>query len=51
VEGGITPLKDEANILEIQKLYFFPEIRQQGLAKKILELACEFAQTHHIDSL
>lgn len=49
--GGIAPLQGDANILEIQKMYFLPEIRQQGLAKKILELAFEFAQTHHINSV
>jgi len=49
--GGIAPLKGDATILEIQKMYFLPEIRQQGFAKKILELSCEFAQAHQIKSV
>jgi putative acetyltransferase len=31
-------------------MYFLPKIRQQGFAKKILELSCEFAQAHQINS-
>ena len=46
--GGIAPLKGDATILEIQKMYFLPEIRQQGYDKKSLELTCEFAQAHQI---
>ena len=49
--GGIAPLKGDATILEIQKMYFLPEIRQQGFAKKILELSFEFALAHQIKSV
>lgn len=49
--GGIAPLKDDATILEIQKMYFLPEIRKQGFAKKILELSFEFALAHQIKSV
>lgn len=49
--GGIAPLEGDANILEIQKMYFLPEIRQQGFAKKILELSFEFAQAHQIKAV
>ena len=51
VGGGIAPLKGDATILEIQKMYFLPEIRQQGFAKKILELSFEFALAHQIKSV
>ncbi|WP_216936503.1 MULTISPECIES: GNAT family N-acetyltransferase [unclassified Acinetobacter] len=46
--GGIAPLKGDQSIFEIQKMYFLPEIRQQGFAKKILELSFEFAQEHQV---
>ena len=49
--GGIAPLKGDATILEIQKMYFLPEIRKQGFAKKILELSFEFALAHQIKSV
>lgn len=43
--GGIAPLQGDDDVLEIQKMYFHPEIRGFGFAKKILNLAFEFA--HH----
>ena len=34
--GGVAPLQGEPDVLEIQKMYFLPETRGQGLAKSIL---------------
>ncbi|AWL29078.1 GNAT family N-acetyltransferase [Acinetobacter defluvii] len=42
--GGLSPLQGDATILEIQKMYFLPEIRGLGFARKILELAFDFTQ-------
>lgn len=42
--GGIAPLKGDPSILEIQKMYFLPAIRQHGFAKKILNVAFDFAR-------
>jgi len=44
--GGLSPLIGEPTILEIQKMYFLPELRGLGFAKKILEQCFEFAQQH-----
>jgi putative acetyltransferase len=41
--GGLAPLQGDSELLEIQKMYFLPVIRRQGFAKKILELAFDFA--------
>lgn len=41
--GGIAPLQGDSELLEIQKMYFSPDIRGQGFAKKILGLAFDFA--------
>ena len=49
--GGIAPLKGDQNILEIQKMYFDPILRQQGFAKKILEKAFEFAHSQNISNI
>lgn len=49
--GGIAPLQGAPHILEIQKMYFLPNIRGQGLAKLILKHAFEFAQTQGIDQV
>ena len=46
--GGIAPLKGASSILEIQKMYFSPQIRGMGFAPQILELAFKFAQEQHI---
>ena len=43
--GGISPLKGDDSILEIQKMYFLSDIRGFGFAKQILELAFEFAKS------
>lgn len=42
--GGLSPLKGDEHVLEIQKMYFSPEIRGYGFAKKILEKSFNFAQ-------
>lgn len=42
--GGAAPLQGDPSRLEIQKMYFLPEIRGYGFAKQILEHAFDFAQ-------
>ena len=44
--GGLSPLKGDPTILEIQKMYFLPKIRGLGLAKQLLEHAFDFAAQH-----
>lgn len=48
--GGLSPLKGDETILEIQKMYFLPNVRRFGFAKKILELSFKFAQQHGFKS-
>lgn len=42
--GGIAPLCGDSTLLEIQKMYFLPEIRGLGFAQKILQHCVEFTQ-------
>ena len=42
--GGLSPLKGDTSIVEIQKMYFLSELRGLGFAKKILDNAFEFAK-------
>ena len=48
--GGIAPLKGDATILEIQKMYFLPEVRGLGFAKQLLAKAFQFTQLHGFQS-
>ncbi|MGE8531646.1 MAG: GNAT family N-acetyltransferase [Acinetobacter guillouiae] len=48
--GGLSPLHGDATVLEIQKMYFLPELRGLGFAKKILEKGFEFAQQQGFQS-
>ncbi|WP_335955744.1 GNAT family N-acetyltransferase [Acinetobacter guillouiae] len=48
--GGLSPLQGDATVLEIQKMYFLPELRGLGFAKKILEKCFEFAQQQGFQS-
>ncbi len=48
--GGISPLKGDHNILEIQKMYFLPTVRGFGFAKKILENAFIFTKENGFKS-
>lgn len=48
--GGLSPLQGDATVLEIQKMYFLPELRGLGFAKKILEKFFEFAQQQGFQS-
>jgi putative acetyltransferase len=48
--GGLSPLKGDASFLEIQKMYFLPEIRGLGLAKQLLEKAFHFTQDNGFES-
>ncbi len=40
--GGLSPLKGDHTILEIQKMYFLAEIRGLGFAKQLLEKVFQF---------
>lgn len=43
--AGIAPLENEANNLcELQKMYFAPEIRNQGFGKQLMEICLDFAK-------
>lgn len=42
--GGLSELKGDRTILEIQKMYFLPEIRNLGFAKQILEKSFQFTE-------
>ena len=42
--GGLSPLKGAPTILEIQKMYFLPEVRGLGFAKQLLENAFQFTR-------
>lgn len=42
--GGVAPLQGAPDVLEIQKMYFLPETRGQGLAKSILLLCFAFGE-------
>lgn len=48
--GGLSPLKGDPTILEIQKMYFLPEVRGLGFAKQLLEKAFRFAQLQGFQS-
>lgn len=49
--GGLSPLNGDAKILEIQKMYFLPEIRNLGFAQQILNSCFKFAQINGFQSL
>ncbi|CAB1212220.1 GNAT family N-acetyltransferase [Acinetobacter bouvetii] len=40
--GGLSPLKGDPTIIEIQKMYFLSEIRGLGFAKQLLEKAFDY---------
>ena len=42
--GGVAPLQGAPEVLEIQKMYFMPAARGQGLAKSILLQAFAFGE-------
>ena len=48
--GGISPLKGDEHTLEIQKMYFLPQVRGFGLAQKILENAFAYSQNQGFKS-
>lgn len=48
--GGLSPLKGADDILEIQKMYFLPELRGHGFATKILEKCFEFARKNQFQA-
>ncbi|AUP77842.1 GNAT family N-acetyltransferase [Flavivirga eckloniae] len=44
--GGVKPLKDfEADVCEIQKMYFSPEVRGKGYGKLLFEKCLQSAKT------
>ncbi len=42
--AGIAPLGGKEGVCELQKMYFLPEIRGKGLAKKLTALCFDFAR-------
>lgn len=45
--GGVKPLRGfEANVCEIQKMYFLPKIRGKGYGKLMFEKCMEFAKDY-----
>ncbi|ELE6600632.1 MULTISPECIES: bifunctional helix-turn-helix transcriptional regulator/GNAT family N-acetyltransferase [Vibrio] len=42
--GGFAPLAGEPNVCELQKMYFLPQIRGHGLAKRIVALSLQLAK-------
>lgn len=44
---GIAPFKDYNGICELQKLYIAPAAQGMGLAKKLMDIALEFASRHY----
>ena len=49
--GGLSPLNGDEHILEIQKMYFLPEIRKLGFAQHILNLCFNFAKEKGFQAL
>ena len=49
--GGLAPLNGEPDTLEIQKMYFLPEIRKLGFAQQILNLCFSFAKEQGFQAL
>ena len=45
--GGIAPLAGEEGICELQKMYFLPELRGKGFARRIAATALKFARREH----
>jgi len=41
--AGIAPLQGEQGICELQKMYFLPNVRGKGLAKRLTQLCFDFA--------
>ena len=44
---GIGPLEKAKNICELQKMYAYNEARGTGIAKKMLEIALDFAKKYY----
>lgn len=44
--GGIAPLTGEEHTCELQKMYFLPELRGKGLARRIAANALKYARQH-----
>lgn len=42
--GGFAPLTGELNVCELQKMYFLPQTRGHGLAKRIVALSLQLAK-------
>ncbi|MGF1769651.1 helix-turn-helix domain-containing GNAT family N-acetyltransferase [Enterovibrio makurazakiensis] len=42
--GGIAPLKGEDAVCELQKMYFRPELRGKGFARRLAAMAMKFAR-------
>lgn len=48
--GGISPLKGDASIMEVQKFYFLPKVRGLGYARELLNLSFEHAKRNGFNS-
>lgn len=44
---GIAPFDESAGICELQKLYVVPEAQGRGLARKLMNIALDFAATYY----
>lgn len=44
---GIGPFGQEADVGELQKLYVTPEVQGRGIAKKLMDVALDFAKDHY----
>ncbi|KKD58704.1 acetyltransferase [Grimontia sp. AD028] len=42
--GGIAPLPGEEGVCELQKMYFRPELRGRGFARRLAAMAMKFAR-------
>lgn len=44
---GIGPLDGVQDVCELQKMYSYKEVRGSGIAKKLLDIALDFAKQHY----
>ncbi|MGF1686311.1 helix-turn-helix domain-containing GNAT family N-acetyltransferase [Photobacterium japonica] len=48
--GGIAPLIGEPGVCELQKMYFLPELRGKGFARRLTATALKFARAQGFDA-
>lgn len=44
---GIGPIQELSDVCELQKMYALQEARGSGIARELLDIALQFAQTHY----